>query len=91
MNAGASVTTAIFPVAGLVEKPAPGDAPSSLASIGRYVPHPEVFDTLAALGPGRGGEIQLADAIDALARHGEHGAAFRGLMAAELAAGERGD
>ena len=40
-------------ILGLVEKPAPGDAPSSLASIGRYVLHPEVFDTLAALGPQR--------------------------------------
>lgn len=61
-------------IAGLVEKPAPGQAPSNLASIGRYVFHPEIFDVLAALGPGRGGEIQLADAIDVLARRGRVGA-----------------
>jgi UTP--glucose-1-phosphate uridylyltransferase len=61
-------------IAGLIEKPAPGEAPSDLASIGRYVLHPEVFDILATLPPGRGGEIQLADAIDALARRGGVGA-----------------
>lgn len=61
-------------IAGLVEKPCHGDAPSSMASIGRYVLHPEVFDVLSTLGPGRGGEIQLADAIDALARRGSVGA-----------------
>lgn len=61
-------------IAGLVEKPDPGQAPSTLASIGRYVFHPEIFDVLAALGPGRGGEIQLADAIDVLARRGRVGA-----------------
>lgn len=61
-------------IAGLVEKPASGEAPSNLASIGRYIFHPEIFDVLAALGPGRGGEIQLADAIDALARRGRVGA-----------------
>ena len=61
-------------VAGLVEKPAPQDAPSRLASFGRYVFHPEIFDVLAALGPGAGGEIQLADAIDALAVRGRVGA-----------------
>lgn len=57
-------------IAGLVEKPAPGDEPSTLASIGRYVLHPEIFHVLAGLSPGKGGEIQLADAIDALARKG---------------------
>ena len=61
-------------IKGLVEKPAPGNAPSSLASIGRYVLHSEIFDILACLGPGTGGEIQLADAIDALAREGRVGA-----------------
>jgi UTP--glucose-1-phosphate uridylyltransferase len=66
-------------IAGLIEKPSPGDAPSQLASIGRYVLHPEVFDVLSTLGPGRCGEIQLADAIDALARRGRVGArALRG-------------
>lgn len=61
-------------IAGLIEKPAQGTEPSKLASIGRYVLHPEIFDVLAQLSPGRGGEIQLADAIDRLARKGRVGA-----------------
>ena len=54
-------------VAGLVEKPDAGKAPSNLASIGRYVLTPEIFDILRNQPPGAGGEIQLADAINALA------------------------
>lgn len=54
-------------VRGLVEKPRAEDAPSNLASIGRYVLAPEVMPILAELGPGVGGEIQLADAINTLA------------------------
>jgi UTP--glucose-1-phosphate uridylyltransferase len=61
-------------VAGLVEKPAPADAPSRMASFGRYVFDPEVFDVLRRLGPGAGGEVQLADAIDILAGRGRVGA-----------------
>ena len=57
-------------VAGLTEKPDPADAPSSRASIGRYLLTPDIFDTLRALPPGAGGEIQLADAIDVHARRG---------------------
>ena len=57
-------------VAGLVEKPAAGSAPSRLASIGRYVLEPEIFDILRALPPGHGGEIQLADAINIRAAEG---------------------
>jgi len=57
-------------VAGLVEKPDLADAPSRLASMGRYVFQPEIFDVLRTLGPGTGGEIQLADAIDILATRG---------------------
>lgn len=63
-------------VAGLVEKPAPGTAPSRLASMGRYVFGPEVFNVLRTLGPGAGGEIQLADAIDLMAAEGK----VRGLQ-----------
>lgn len=51
----------------LVEKPAPADAPSNLAIIGRYVLRPEVFEVLERTGPGRGGEIQLTDALQVLA------------------------
>ena len=50
-------------VAGLVEKPAFESAPSNLASIGRYVLTPDIFQILHDLPPGAGGEIQLADAI----------------------------
>ncbi|WFE76280.1 UTP--glucose-1-phosphate uridylyltransferase [Roseinatronobacter sp. S2] len=58
-------------VKGLVEKPKLEDAPSHLASYGRYVFEPEVFAILRALKPGAGGEIQLADAIDILAAQGK--------------------
>jgi len=51
-------------ITGLVEKPNASDAPSNLASIGRYVLTPDVFDTLRGLSAGSGGEIQLADAIN---------------------------
>jgi UTP--glucose-1-phosphate uridylyltransferase len=50
----------------IVEKPAPKDAPSTLAVVGRYVLTPAIFDMLAGVKPGRGGEIQLTDAISAL-------------------------
>ena len=51
-------------VAGLVEKPDKDKAPSNLASIGRYVLTPDIFDILRNQSPGAGGEIQLADAIN---------------------------
>ena len=51
-------------VAGLVEKPEYDEAPSNLASIGRYVLTPDIFDTLRGLKPGSGNEIQLSDAIN---------------------------
>jgi len=50
----------------IVEKPAPQQAPSTLAVVGRYVLTPAVFGKLATILPGRGGEIQLTDAISAL-------------------------
>ncbi|UOA20700.1 UTP--glucose-1-phosphate uridylyltransferase (plasmid) [Sulfitobacter indolifex] len=58
-------------VAGLVEKPTQEAAPSQLASFGRYVFAPEVFDILEKTQPGAGNEIQLADAIDVLAARGD--------------------
>ena len=54
----------------IVEKPAPEDAPSRWAVVGRYVLEPRVFEHLAALEPGVGGEYQLTDALAALAREG---------------------
>lgn len=52
-----------FPVSGMVEKPAPGEAPSSIAAVGRYILDPVIFDALRRTPPGRGGELQLTDAI----------------------------
>lgn len=50
----------------IVEKPSPAEAPSTLAVVGRYVLTPRIFDILAQAKPGRGGEIQLTDAIAGL-------------------------
>ena len=55
-------------VLSLVEKPAPEEAPSNLAAIGRYVLTPDIFDALRDTQPGTGGEIQLTDAINLLAK-----------------------
>lgn len=65
----------------MVEKPAPQDAPSNLAMIGRYVLGPGIFDALRTTAPGRGNEIQLTDALQTLAASGNHpvhGVVFRG-------------
>jgi UTP--glucose-1-phosphate uridylyltransferase len=51
---------------GIVEKPQPEDAPSTLAVVGRYILTPRIFDCLENIKPGKGGEIQLTDAIAAL-------------------------
>ena len=53
----------VLRIRGIVEKPAPEDAPSDLAVMGRYVFSPEIFDALDEVKPGVGGEIQLTDAI----------------------------
>jgi UTP--glucose-1-phosphate uridylyltransferase len=55
-------------VRSIVEKPAPEEAPSNLAAIGRYVLTPEIFDCLRRTQPGVGGELQLTDAINLLAQ-----------------------
>lgn len=64
-------------VRGVVEKPAPEDAASNLAVIGRYVFAPEIFDSLDRTSPGVGGELQLTDAIGGLLDdHPVHGVVF---------------
>ncbi|WP_166028448.1 UTP--glucose-1-phosphate uridylyltransferase GalU [Streptomyces chilikensis] len=70
----------IVRVTDLVEKPAPGTAPSDLAVIGRYLLDPAVFEVLRRTPPGRGGEIQLTDALRTLAAEGHpvHGVVFSG-------------
>lgn len=57
----------VWQAVNLVEKPAVGETPSNLAVLGRYVLEPEIFDILENTAPGRGGEIQLTDAICTLA------------------------
>ncbi len=61
----------LMKVTGMVEKPDPADAPSNLSIVGRYVLPGEIFDILARTPKGRGGEIQLTDALAVLAGRGE--------------------
>jgi UTP--glucose-1-phosphate uridylyltransferase len=67
-------------ITGLVEKPAVDEAPSNLAVIGRYVLHPRVFAVLEHTAPGRGGEIQLTDALLELADAEGDGAGMTGVV-----------
>ena len=69
----------VVAVTGLVEKPSVDEAPSNLAVIGRYVLSPTVFEVLHRTKPGRGGEIQLTDALQELiSLEPVHGVVFRG-------------
>ncbi|MFK4790992.1 UTP--glucose-1-phosphate uridylyltransferase GalU [Microbacterium sp. ZW T5_56] len=69
-------------ITGMVEKPSAEDAPSNLAVIGRYVLGPDIFDVLEHTKPGKGGEIQLTDALQEQAAdpngNGVFGVVFRG-------------
>ncbi|MEP6480851.1 MAG: sugar phosphate nucleotidyltransferase, partial [Rhodoglobus sp.] len=69
-------------ITGLVEKPPAGTELSNYAIIGRYVLQPDVFDVLEHTQPGKGGEIQLTDALQVMARDkiagGVYGVVFRG-------------
>ena len=94
-------------VVALIEKPEPEQAPSNYAVIGRYVLSPKVFEVLENTAPGRGGEIQLTDALQTLAvgegdGEGVYGVVFKGrrfdtgdklsyLKANIILAAERGD
>ncbi|WP_075832461.1 MULTISPECIES: UTP--glucose-1-phosphate uridylyltransferase [unclassified Rhodococcus (in: high G+C Gram-positive bacteria)] len=60
----------VLAVVGMVEKPAPEDAPSTLAAAGRYLLDRAVFDALRRISPGQGGELQLTDAIALLIAEG---------------------
>jgi UTP--glucose-1-phosphate uridylyltransferase len=83
----------VLRVTDLVEKPAPGDAPSNLAVIGRYVIDPAVFAVLRETPPGRGGEIQLTDALRVLAGRGDDGGPVHGVLftGRRYDTGDRGD
>lgn len=90
---GAGPADDVLRVTDLVEKPPPGTAPSRLAVIGRYVLAPEIFDVLHGTAPGRGGEIQLTDALRTLAADPAsggpvHAVVFRGRR---YDTGDRGD
>ncbi len=61
--AGKEMETGVYKISEMVEKPAPEDAPSNLAIIGRYILTPDIFDVLRETNPGNGGEIQITDAI----------------------------
>jgi UTP--glucose-1-phosphate uridylyltransferase len=79
----ATETDDVVRVTGLVEKPTRENAPSNYAIIGRYVLQPEIFDILQHTPPGKGGEIQLTDALQTLAANpniagGVYGVVFRG-------------
>jgi UTP--glucose-1-phosphate uridylyltransferase len=64
----------------VVEKPEPEEAPSNLASIGRYVLTPEIFEAIRTIGPGVGGEIQLTDALRTLIKtQAVYGYVFEGV------------
>lgn len=65
---GKFIEDRIYKVKGLVEKPAIEDAPSNIAILGRYVITPAIFEILACTEPGKGGEIQLTDALRVLAQ-----------------------
>ncbi|MCU1678297.1 MAG: UTP--glucose-phosphate uridylyltransferase [Frankiales bacterium] len=76
-------TDGVVRVTDMVEKPPVDEAPSNYAIIGRYLLAPQVFDVLRQTPPGRGGEIQLTDALKVLADRegnggGVHGVLFRG-------------
>ena len=73
----------VVKITGMVEKPKAEDAPSNYAIIGRYVLRPEIFNILEHTAPGKGGEIQLTDALQTMAEGpdwmgGVYGVVFRG-------------
>lgn len=68
--AGDAEEEGVIRVTDMVEKPDPKDAPSNLAIIGRYILTPDIFDILRETKPGKGGEIQITDALLAQAKEG---------------------
>lgn len=68
--AGEMIREDIYRVHSMVEKPKPEDAPSNLAIIGRYILTPDIFDLIANTEPGKGGEIQITDALMKQAQQG---------------------
>src|SRR5690606_16858187 len=61
--AGDAISDRLFRVTDMVEKPSPDQAPSNFAIIGRYILTPDIFDILESTPPGKGGELQITDAL----------------------------
>jgi UTP--glucose-1-phosphate uridylyltransferase len=68
--AGEEIEAGVLRVSGMVEKPAPEDAPSNLAIIGRYILTPDIFDIIRQTPPGRNNELQITDALMTQAKQG---------------------
>nr|WP_321382015.1 UTP--glucose-1-phosphate uridylyltransferase GalU [uncultured Vibrio sp.] len=68
--AGEMIKEDIFRIDNMVEKPEPGTAPSNLAIIGRYILTPDIFELIENTEPGKGGEIQITDALMQQAQNG---------------------
>lgn len=66
---GKRIEDRVYKVKDLIEKPNVEDAPSNVAILGRYIINPAIFDILEHTKPGKGGEIQLTDALKELAKH----------------------
>lgn len=64
------ISDGIYKVDSMVEKPAPEEAPSNLAIIGRYILTPDIFDVIRETKPGKGGEVQITDALMTQAQNG---------------------
>jgi UTP--glucose-1-phosphate uridylyltransferase len=78
--AATGISSSVYEVTDMVEKPSPEEAPSDLAIIGRYVLTPEIFPILEKQEPGRGGEIQLTDALRTLLKEeAVYGCLFEGV------------
>ena len=75
---GEEVAPGVYRVRDMVEKPKREEAPSRMAIVGRYVLTPDIFDYLEKVKPGHGGEIQLTDALQAMAKE-------RGMLAVRMA------
>lgn len=68
--AGEAIKDDLYTVTNMVEKPAPEDAPSNLAIIGRYILTPDIFDILREMPPGKNNEVQITDALMIQAQRG---------------------
>ena len=68
---GVEESAGIYRISNMVEKPAPEDAPSNLAIIGRYILTPDIFDIIDQTPPGKNGEVQITDALLTQAKQGK--------------------